>query len=33
MFLDPFGKKCENSWFHADVGKPGFCGISMFLIS
>ena len=21
------------SWFHATVGKPGFCGISTFLVA
>ena len=31
--LVPFGKNDGNSWFHAAVGKPGFHGISMFLIS
>ena len=28
----PLSKKGGNSWFHAAVGKPGFPGISMFLV-
>ena len=32
VYFDPFDKKVGNSWFHAADGKPGYHGISMFLV-
>ena len=32
IYLDPFGQKRGNAWFHAAIGKPGFRGISLFLV-